>query len=106
MEKSSDGGLRTILLSGEAGIVKTRLAEELLHGAVHQGIRTGLAACYSAEGQVAFGPLTDWLKSMPLKVLDSNQLAEVSRLLPELRNDSTPPSPMTENWQSQIFFGR
>lgn len=103
-KKASNGELRTVVLSGEAGIGKTRLAEELLHWASRQGIRTVSAACYSAEGQVSFAPVTNWLRAMPLTGLESSQLAELSRLLPELRSHNTTLQPMTESWQRQIFF--
>jgi DNA-binding SARP family transcriptional activator len=103
-KKASNGELRTVLLSGEAGIGKTRLAEELLHWASRQGIHTAFAACYSAEGQISFGPVAEWLHGFSLENLDVQQRSELSRLLPELRGESTTPQPMTENWQKQLFF--
>jgi DNA-binding SARP family transcriptional activator len=103
-KKASNGELRTVLLSGEAGIGKTRLAEELLHWASRQGIRTAFAACYSAEGQISFAPVAEWLHGFSLENLGTRQRSELSRLLPELRNESTTPQPMTENWQKQVFF--
>lgn len=103
-KKTSNGELRTVLLSGEAGIGKTRLAEDLLHWASRQGIRTASAACYSAEGQISFAPVTGWLRSMPLPELGSGPRLELSRLLPELRSESASPQPMTESWQRQVFF--
>ncbi len=103
-KKASSGELRMALLSGEAGIGKTRLAEELLQWASRQGIRTASAACYSAEGQISFAPISHWLRGVPLETLDTHHRAELSRLLPELRSESTSPQPMTENWQRQVFF--
>lgn len=103
-KKASSGELRMTLLSGEAGIGKTRLAEDLLHWASRQGIRIASAACYSAEGQISFAPISHWLRGVPLETLDTHHRAELSRLLPELRNESTSPQPMTENWQRQVFF--
>jgi len=102
-KKASNGELRTFLLSGEAGIGKTRLAEELLDWASRQGIRTAFAASYSAEGQISFAPVAGWLRSMPLQGLDMHWQNELARVLPELRNNAKP-QPMTENWQKQIFF--
>jgi len=103
-KKSSEGELRMVLCSGEAGIGKTRLAEEFIHWASRQGIRTAFATCYSADGQISFAPVTGWLRAISLNGLEAGQLAELSRLLHELRNENTMPQPMTENWQRQFFF--
>ena len=101
---ASNSNLRMSLLSGEAGIGKTRLAEELLHWAGRQGIRTGTAACYSAEGQTSFAPVAGWLRSLSLGRLDSRWQNELARILPELSDQAITPQPMTEGWQRQIFF--
>lgn len=103
-KKSSNGELRTVVLSGEAGIGKTRLAEELLHWAARQGIRTASAACYSAEGQISFAPVASWLRNVSVQGLDAQWQNELSRILPELRNKEVMPQPLTESWQRQVFF--
>lgn len=102
-KKTAQGEFRTVLLSGEAGIGKTRLAEDFMHWAARQGIHTAAAACYSVEGRISFAPVADWLRAMPLDDLDSRSRAELARILPELRGDAPSPS-MTENWQRQVFF--
>jgi DNA-binding SARP family transcriptional activator/tetratricopeptide (TPR) repeat protein len=101
---AGDGGLRMILISGESGIGKTRLAEELLHWADRQGIQTASATCYSAEGQVSFASVASWLKSIPLRELDAHWRNELSRILPELRSETDPLPLMTESWKKRIFF--
>lgn len=103
-KKTAKGELRTVLLSGEAGIGKTRLAEDFLHWASQQGIRTASARCYSAEGQLSFAPIAGWVRSMPLPGLDAHWQNELARILPELRSQYVAPHPMTENWQRQAFF--
>ena len=50
------------LVSGEAGIGKSRLAEELLVWAGQQGATTARARCYAAEGRLSLAPVTDWLR--------------------------------------------
>ena len=102
-KKAAQGDLRIVLLSGEAGIGKTRLAEDFVHWAEQQGLHVANAVCYSAEGRISFAPVAEWLRSMPLDGLDAHSLGELSRILPELRGDS-PPLPMTESWQRQVFF--
>jgi DNA-binding SARP family transcriptional activator/tetratricopeptide (TPR) repeat protein len=101
---STSGELRMAVISGEAGIGKTRIAEEFLHWAKRQGIRTASAACYSAEGQISFASVTKWMRALPLKGLDTHWKNELSRLLPELRSGTISPQSMTEAWQKQIFF--
>jgi len=103
--KAAVGGeMRMTLISGEAGIGKTRLAEELLDWANRQGIRTASAVCYLVEGQISFMPIASWLKSIPLDGLDSHWRIELERILPELRNETDSLPSMTENWQKRVFF--
>jgi DNA-binding SARP family transcriptional activator len=96
-----------MMLRGEAGIGKTRLAEELLQWAARQGIACASARCYAAEGELAYAPVTAWLRAHPLPPLEDVWLAEVARLLPEVlvgRPDLPPPVALTEAWQRQRLF--
>ena len=52
-----------MILSGEAGIGKTRLAEELLSWVNRQGVITASALCYEASGALAYAPVTAWLQA-------------------------------------------
>ncbi len=106
-----DGRPRLILLQGEAGIGKTRLAEEMLEWALRQGIATASSRCYASEGGLAYGPVTAWLQEpalhKALRSLDEVWLSEIARLLPELlieRPGISAPNPLAEGWQRQRFF--
>lgn len=91
-----------VVVEGEAGIGKTRLAEELAGWVARQGSRALLAHCYRAEGGLAYAPVTTWLRAAPLPKLEPLWLSDVSRLLPEVLGehpDIPPPSPMREAWQ-------
>src|SRR5262249_16225455 len=95
----------------EAGIGKTRLAEELLTWAGRQGIATAVAHCYAAQGPLAYAPVVAWLRSGALQAhlttLADVWLTEVTRLLPNLleeRPDLPRPGRLTESWQRQHFF--
>ncbi|HMN60968.1 MAG TPA: BTAD domain-containing putative transcriptional regulator [Anaerolinea sp.] len=93
-----------VLLEGGAGIGKTRLAEEMLRWAGRQGIGSGAAHCYAAEGPLAFGPLTEWLRERPLQSVKDVWLVEASRLLPEIavqRPDLPAPAPVQESWRTR-----
>jgi DNA-binding SARP family transcriptional activator/predicted ATPase len=100
-----------LVITGEAGIGKTRLAEELLQWAAGQGITTAQSRSYAAEGRLAYAPVTDWLRTEALSQgrskLNQSWLAELGRVLPELRDelpDLPLPGPLTERWQRQRFF--
>ncbi len=98
---------RLVLITGETGIGKTRLAEELIEWAIRQGYPALTAHCYSAEGQLAHAPIAEWLRAHPLHGLDDMWLTEVARLLPEIlieRPTLPRPGPLTEDWQRLQLF--
>lgn len=104
-------GVHFVCIAGEAGIGKTRLAEELLVYAQRQGYATAYTRTYALEGRLAYGPVADWLRSEPLRTrlnkLNKVWLSEVARLLPELlidQPDLPPPPPLTERWQQKQLF--
>ena len=108
---ASAGSPRFVVLCGEAGIGKTRLAEELLAWARRQGIVVAGSRAYAAEGRLAYAPVADWLRSSALWTaslrLDAPTLSEVARLVPELlseRPDVPQPPPPGEPWQRPQFF--
>ena len=100
-----------MLVTGEAGIGKSRLTEEFLLAIQRQEIITARTRCYSAEGTLSLAPVTDWLRGASLRPtlddLDAIWLAEVARILPELLSDfpDLPPvEPMSGYGQRQRFF--
>lgn len=110
-QAAAGGRTRLLTLAGEAGIGKTRLAEELLVWAGRQGAATASARCYAAEGELAYGPIIEWLHGEALRrrlpQLDALWLAEVARLAPEVRDerpDLPPAGPLSERWQRRRLF--
>ncbi len=109
--RATDGGSHFVLVTGEAGVGKSRLAEEFLLWASQQGVVTAKTRSYAAEGQLSLAPVTDWLRSdglrAPLRQLDEVWLTEVARILPELFAEQ-PALPhhgsVTEYGQRQRFF--
>ena len=55
--------LHFALIAGEAGIGKSRLAEELLGFAQAQGIAAARSRAYEAEGRLSLAPISEWLRS-------------------------------------------
>jgi DNA-binding SARP family transcriptional activator len=106
-----------ILLEGEAGIGKTRLAEEFLANAQSKGAIVISARCYEGETQFAFGPIAAGLRTtlalesaeQRLKNIPLPWISEAARLLPELnayRNDLSTPLPLdSPGAQSRFFEG-
>jgi predicted ATPase/DNA-binding SARP family transcriptional activator len=110
-QRASGGGPHFVLVAGEAGMGKSRLAEEFLLWASQQGAITAKTRSYAAEGQLSLAPVTEWLRSDALRSmlgqLDKVWLTEVVRLLPELlaeQPDLPHHEPMTEYGQRQRFF--
>ncbi len=109
--RASSGMPQCLLLTGEAGIGKTRLAEELLAWVARQGHGAVAAHCYAAEGALAYAPIVAWLRTdfvyQRLSMLEPLWLTEVARLLPELltQHPQLPaPGPLTAGWQRQRLF--
>jgi DNA-binding SARP family transcriptional activator len=106
--QATAGQPNLVLISGEVGIGKTRLAEELIQWAGRQGIVTATARCYAAEGELAYAPVAAWLRARPLpSSLETVWRTELARLLPELLADDPDlpkPGPITEPWQRRRFF--
>jgi DNA-binding SARP family transcriptional activator len=102
---TSAGRPHMVIISGEAGIGKSRLAEELVSWAARQGLHTAVSHCYASEGTLPYAPVVEWLRASTLPTLDKVWITELSRLLPELiKGNTIPPLPMTEAWQRMRLF--
>ncbi len=109
-QSAREGHPQLVLIEGEAGIGKTRLAEEMLDTVRRQGMVVATTRAYAAEGAAAYAPLVDLLRSRPIYAalgkLDPVWLSELSRVLPELAaaHPHLPaPTPITEESQRRRF---
>ncbi|GIK36226.1 MAG: SARP family transcriptional regulator [Chloroflexota bacterium] len=110
-QRAASGGAHLVLITGEAGIGKSRLAEELFSWARQQGFTTAHTRSYGAEGRLSLAPITEWLRSNALRPhlasLDPVWQTEIARLLPELLSDYPDlarPEPISEYGRRQRFF--
>jgi len=90
---TEQGPPRCVLVSGVAGIGKTRLVEEFAHWVDQQGGTIATSRCYGTVGRLPYAPLADWLRSPALRhtlpALPEAWRAEIAGLLPEV---GIPPS--------------
>ena len=109
-------GPRAVIISGEPGIGKTTLADELYQSCIRQGHAAVRSRCYAGRGQTAYAPVAEWLRSDPVRAgwskLPAQQLAELALLLPEIREQYPDlelpkpgqPGPLAENWHRRQFY--
>jgi DNA-binding SARP family transcriptional activator/predicted ATPase len=115
-QAAADAGPRAAVISGEPGIGKSRLADELYQSCVRQGYGVARSRCYAGQGQVAYAPVAEWLRSDAVRSgwtsLAPQQLGELARLVPEVC-DLFPeseilrpgqPRVLAESWQRLHFY--
>ena len=110
--RSCDAGqARLVLVSGEAGVGKSRLVEEFGEWCGHRGAVVAETRCYSAEGSLAYAPVVTWLRSAALRTrlprLDRTRRTEIARLVPELlveTPDLPAPATLPEGDQRRQLF--
>ncbi|WP_162005312.1 AAA family ATPase [Dictyobacter vulcani] len=108
-QKASSHG-QILVLEGELGIGKTRLAEELLTYARQQDATILMARCYEAEQHMDYSSIVAGLRAAmvqqqdALKRLPAHWLTEVARLLPELDTYRQDPVPRFEQPGSQYHL--
>jgi len=110
--KSGRGSL--ILLLGDAGVGKSRLAEDALNAARQSGCQTLVGRCYEQEGTPALIPFVEVLEEasrlMPAAVFRQAVKAsapELARLMPELHRlfpDMPPPMELPPQLRQRFLF--
>ena len=101
---------RVVVVAGEAGVGKSRIAGELADRLERDGVRVARARCFAARGGLALGPVAEWLRAPALRAeaaaLDGVWRAEVGRLVPELGDvdEQARTTPLADSWQRHRFF--
>src|SRR5215475_10231568 len=102
-----EGGAHLVLVTGEPGIGKSRLALELGRRLRAEGHVVASARAYEAAGRLPWGPVVDILRSDALRsninTLDTVWRAELARLLPELLDASQPSGPSQSGDSAQRY---
>jgi DNA-binding SARP family transcriptional activator len=102
-----EGGAHLVLVTGEPGIGKSRLALELGRRVRAEGQVVASARAYEAAGRLPWGPVVDLLRSDALRshihTLDTVWRAELARLLPELLDASQPSGPSQSGDPAQRY---
>jgi len=102
-EQASTGQPQVVLLEGEAGIGKTRLAAVFLDLARAQGANVLRGGTFHTSQRLSYQPLIEALRTRLAQEHDLRQLmsdpwlAELSRLLPDLRERYPDLPPLTMN---------
>jgi len=88
----------------------------LYQSCIKQGHAAARSRCYAGQGQVAYAPVAEWLRSDVVRAgwtnLAPQQLAELARLVPEICEQSPEsellrpgqPRPLAESWQRLHFY--
>ncbi len=90
-QQAQQGQPQAVLIVGEAGIGKTRLTREWVAWAAAQGALVLAGHAFEMGGRLPYQPLVDALRprleeeNAPEDLLEDLWLAELSRILPELR---------------------
>ena len=98
---------RLFLISGEPGIGKTRLAEELAADAASRGMRVVWGRCWEGGGAPAYLPWVDVLRTLILSESRDRERhsalpAEIAQLIPELSSETTMPRVSADPLQARF----
>jgi DNA-binding SARP family transcriptional activator/predicted ATPase len=103
-----------VVLEGEPGIGKTRLAQDFLQDEHSRGVMAVFGRCYEGQTGLTYAPLIEGLRAVlgepgvreRLMGIQENWLVEASRLLPELRSliPGLPPAAALEGPGAQSLF--
>ena len=116
LDAALEGSGRLVLIAGEPGIGKSRLAEELLSRAQTRGAHVLAGRCWEAGGAPAYWPWAQALRAL-VRATEPSALrrqlgpaaADLAHLLPELREvvDDLPPpaAPELEGARLRLFDG-
>lgn len=110
--RTTRGALQVVTLEGNAGMGKTRLAQQFLAWATAQGADVMAGVAFETSAGLSYQPLTHLLRerieqeNAPDDLLSDLWLSQLTRLLPELREryPDLPEPTLDENMGRQHLF--
>ena len=115
LSQTQGGAGRVVMISGAAGVGKTRIAQEFAIEASQKGFLVRAGSCYDRGDSVAFIPFVEILEEAltqapsPQAFRDAlgNDASEIARLLPQLRRlfpDIPPPLEIRPEQSRRLLF--
>jgi DNA-binding SARP family transcriptional activator len=104
LREAAAGGGGMTAVAGEAGLGKTRLAEQALGYLQEHGFRILSSRCYEVEAHVPYQPVVEALRPLATGdlALSPEDVAELARLFPSLRHPAGQRAPAGEE-QHRLF---
>ncbi len=109
-QAASVGRAGLVLVSGGAGVGKTRLVAEVAETARLQGAVVASTRCFGVSGRLALAPVADWLRNPAVQsaaaTLGPSMHAEIARLIPAegYAGGEAGSRAMVDAWQKHRFF--
>jgi len=101
VQRAVGGAGGTVFIEGEAGVGKTRLAQEAQARARQAGARTALGACYYRHGVVPYLPFIDALRDLLTSAMDEDERQEAKAWL---RREAPELSSLSDRFGTTIGF--
>lgn len=101
------GRPRIVLLSGEAGLGKTRLVSDFSEWLKRNGALIHREECFPLQSDLTYAPLINWIRDLARENFTELQRDELSILAPELKPDGLPDRRRTAfigQWQRTHLF--
>ncbi|HET7387929.1 MAG TPA: AAA family ATPase [Nocardioidaceae bacterium] len=106
--KEAATGCRLVVVTGEAGVGKTRLVAEVAQAIRRQDGAVATARCFAATAGLAFAPVAQWLRAPHVRMaaarLEPHWRTEVARLAPAGEDAPDPGRAKIDAWQRLRFF--
>ena len=115
VEQAAIGYGRIVMIDGDAGVGKTRLAIEVAAQAWRSGVHMLAGKCYDRDDALPYGPFVEILeealkptvRSAFLRDILGSDASEIARLLPQLRRlypDIPPPLELPPEQSRRLLF--